>query len=161
MTTARYKWSGAGGIRGLKAQQVGEELERIRTLHNGRLTPKDVVQAAERKGSPLHRYFEWNDAKAGIKHRITQAGCLIRSIEVVVEVKKGPSRDYRAFVSVRRDKDRSYTSLGHALSDADMRKQLLAEAWREIEGWRKRYATLSEFTRVFRVIDKMPKPKGI
>lgn len=159
--TTKYAWAGAAGIRGLKAQQVGEEFERIRTRRNGRLTPDAVLDAAKDKKSPLHRYFDWDDKSAAGKYRINQAGMLIRSITVIVEVKKGPRQKFRAFVSVRRDKDRSYTSIGHAMSEAGLRKQVLHDAWAELEGWRKRYANLSEFAKVHTVIDTLKKPKGI
>jgi hypothetical protein len=161
MTKTKYVWSGGAGLRGLKAQQVGEELERIRTQHNGRLTGQDVVEAAQHSRSILRKYFEWDDKAAGAKHRLAQAGDLIRSIEVVVEVKKGPVKKLRAFVSVRRDKDRSYTSVGHAMSDEDLRIQVLTDAWGELEGWRKRYANLKEFAKVHAVIDRLKKPKGL
>lgn len=161
MSKTKYKWAGAEGIRGLKAQEVGELLESIRTRHNGRLTPELVLAAAEDKKSPLHRYFEWKDEKAAATWRKTQAGILIRSITIIVEVKKGPQPKLRAFVSVRRGADRSYTSIGHAMSDEDLRKQVLADAWNELEGWRKRYANLSEFAKIHAAIDRMKRPKGI
>ena len=158
----KYKWRGTQGIRGLKAQQIGEELERIRTHHNGRLTNADVVAAAEDKKSPLHKYFDWADKSAAGKYRIEQAGLLIRSIEVVVEVRKNQKpQQIRAFVSVKREKDRSYTSIGHAMSDEALKKQVLREAWEELEGWRKRFANLQEFARVHAAIDKLKKPKGL
>ncbi len=160
MSRTRYKWAGSEGIRGLKAQEVGEELERIRTINNGRLTADLVMEAAVDRKSPLHRYFEWRDDKAGISWRKTQASELIRSITIVVEVKKGPQPKLRAFVSVKRGKDRSYTSVAHAMSDADLRRQVLSDAWSELEGWRRRYANLKEFARVHAVIDRLTKPKA-
>lgn len=86
---------------------------------------------------------------------------LIRSVEVVVEVQKSKPTHLRAFVSVKRDSDRSYTSIGHAMSDEDLRKQVLADAWGELEGWRKRYANLTEFAKIHAAIDRLKKPKGI
>lgn len=161
MSGTKYKWAGSEGIRGLKAQQVGEALEDIRTHHNGRLTPELVVDAAKDKKSPLYRYFEWDDAKAGTNWRKTQASLLIRSITIVVEVKKGKQPKLRAFVSVKRGTDRSYTSIAHAMSDEDLRKQVLADAWNELEAWRTRYANLSEFAKIHAAIDRMKKPKGL
>ena len=48
---------------------------------DGRVLPDDVVAAAREKGSPLHKYFEWDDAKAGHAFRLEQARQLIRSVE--------------------------------------------------------------------------------
>jgi len=50
----------------------------------GRITPDAVVRQATDPESPLHRYFEWDDQKAGHSYRIDQARRLIRLIEVVV-----------------------------------------------------------------------------
>lgn len=46
----------------------------------GRLSPEIVVKAAENPESPLHQYFEWDDAKAARIHRLEQARRLIRVV---------------------------------------------------------------------------------
>lgn len=50
----------------------------------GRLTAEAVVSDATSKTSPLHRYFEWDDKKAGHQYRLEQARALIRRISVQV-----------------------------------------------------------------------------
>lgn len=148
-----YQWkSGAHVI--LDAQQAGEELERVRTAHNGRLTSEMVADAARPEDAPLHSAFEWDDAKAATKWRIEQAGYLIRSIEIIVDRENEEGAPIRAFVSVERDQDRSYTSTAHALADEELRKQVLGQAWKELEAWRRRHAELCEFARVFAEIDQ-------
>jgi hypothetical protein len=112
------------------AQVAGEELERIRVAHNGRLTQADVVTEARDKANPLHRAFEWNDKKAANEYRLTQAAYIIRSITVTQETDDEDAMPVRAFVNVQRDDDRSYTSVAHAMSDADLRAQVIAQAWR-------------------------------
>jgi len=153
----KYKWVSSSGVRNLKAQAVGEELERIRNGNNGKLRNADVIAAAKSNASPLYRYFDWDDTTAAAKWRLEQAGLLIRSVEVCVEISKGKSRDLRAFVSVTRDGDRSYTSISHAMSDADLREQVLADALRELQSWREKYASLSEFAKVHTAIDSLSK----
>ncbi|MEE2741122.1 MAG: hypothetical protein VYA35_07085, partial [Pseudomonadota bacterium] len=74
--------------------------------------------------------------------------------DVVIESKGGEKSPVRAFVSVKRDGDRSYTSVQHALSDSDLRAQVLASAWAELEAWRRRHAELIELAKVFAVIDQ-------
>ncbi|MDR6511455.1 hypothetical protein J2792_002327 [Novosphingobium capsulatum] len=147
-----YKWKSSGGL-ALPAQVVGEELERIRVANNGRLEGELVVERARDKANPLHPAFEWNDKKAAHAFRVDQARYLIRHIEVVV-AEKPDAPPTRAFVSVVRDKDRSYTSVQHAMSDEELRQQVLAQAWAELEAWRKRYAELAELADVFASIDK-------
>ncbi len=153
-----YKWKPGSRLK-INARVAGQELERIRTARNGRLTADDVLKEAKSKSSPLHGAFEWDNSKAAQQFRLQQAQYLIRSIEVVVaQSKKKPASNVRAFVSVRRDNDRSYTSIGHAMSDAELRQQVVAQALKELEEWRSRYEKLSEFSKIFAAIDKtLPK----
>lgn len=59
---------------------------------------------------------------------------------------------------MKRDNDRSYTSLAHAMSDKELREQVIAQAWKELQEWRRRYENLAEFSKVFGIIDRgMPK----
>lgn len=147
-----YKWK-TGSKAALPAQLVGDELERIRVRHNGRLESEMVVDAAREETSPLHPAFEWNDRRAAEKFRVEQAKYLIRSIEVVV-VDQPEAQPIRAFVSVVRDEDRSYTSVSHAMADPDLRQQVLSGALKELVAWRDRYAELVELASVFAAIDK-------
>lgn len=147
-----YQWKEGSRI-SIDAQAAGEEMERIRVVNNGRLDAKDVVIAAAEAASPLHEHFEWNDAAAAERWRLEQAGHLIRCITVEIGEHEG-TEPIRAFVSVVRDEDRSFTSIQHAMSDVDLRKQVISQAWTELEAWRKRHAELIEFARVFTAIDQ-------
>jgi len=147
-----YQWK-PGSRAELDAQAVGEELERIRTKHNGRLESEMVIEAARECGSPLHTAFEWNNKRAADAYRVDQARYLIRSIEVIVE-DQPDAKPVRAFVSVVRDQDRSYTSVSHALGDPELRRQVLLGALGELEAWRIRYAELVELANVFASIDE-------
>jgi len=149
-----YQWKTTGPAPSIDAQVAGEELERIRIRHNGRLESKSVVDAARPKDAPLHPAFEWNDKKAAENWRLEQASHMIRHIDVVIENGSEDVKPIRAFVSVKRDEDRSYTSVQHALSDAELRAQVVAQAWAELEAWRKRHAELVEFAAVFATMDQ-------
>lgn len=140
----------------VEAQVAGEELERIRVAHNGRLTQQDVVAEARDKANPLHKAFEWNDKRAATEYRLSQAGYIIRSITVATELEGDKeTAPVRAFVNVLRDDDRSYTSVAHAMSDTELRAQVIARAWKELEDWKARHAELVEFARLFSVIEDM------
>lgn len=147
-----YQWKPEARVK-IDAQTAGEELERIRVRGNGRLDAAHVVEASRPEDAPLHDHFEWNDQQAAEQYRIDQARYLIRSITVSVEPVE-ESRPVRAFVSVVRDEDRSYTSIAHALSDDDLRTQVLQRAWSELEAWRNRYAELIELADMFSAIDQ-------
>lgn len=150
-----YKWKPLTSI-AVDAQKAGEELERIRVSRNGRLVQEDVVAEARDKASPLHPAFEWSDRKAAHAYRLEQAGYIIRSITVIVTEPDQQEREpIRAFVNVQRDDDRSFTSIAHAMSDDELRAQVIARAWKELHDWRKRHAELVEFARLFTVIDEV------
>lgn len=147
-----YQWKNGSTCK-VDAQIAGEELERIRTRHNGRLDAKDVVEASRDPAAPLHDHFEWSDKKAASAYRVEQAKYVIRSVEVVVS-EEPDARPVRAFVSVVQEQDRSYTSVSHALSDADLRRQVLTKALQELDAWRERYAELVELANVFVAIEE-------
>lgn len=146
-----YRWK-VGPTPKAEAQDVGEEFERIRVYRNGRLDPRDVVEAAKSEASVLHSLFEWDDGVAAEKYRLDQARGTIRALEVVLEDTTIQAKPVRAFVSVVRDADRSYTSISHALSETELRRQVLEQALRELEAWRHRYAELVELAQVFAAI---------
>jgi hypothetical protein len=65
---------------------IRQELERIRLLHGGRLTPEAVVRAAKKAKNPLHREFDWNDARAAHRGRLDTARDLITTYVTVTVV---------------------------------------------------------------------------
>lgn len=148
-----YSWR-PGVSPAVPAQVAGEEMERIRVHNNGRLTQEDIVEAAKPKTAPLHPAFEWNDKKAAEQWRLEQASYMIRHIAVAVSG-SADRAPIRAFVNVTRDEDRSYTSIAHAMSDGELRHQVIAAAWKELEDWRKRHTELVEFARLFTVIEEL------
>jgi hypothetical protein len=79
---------------------------------------------------------------------------MIRHIGVVIEGADEDAPPIRAFVSVQRDEDRSYTSVAHAMADPDLRAQVVSQAWAELEAWRKRHAELIEFAKLFTAIEQ-------
>lgn len=148
-----YQWKSGAHFRG-DPQKAGEALEGIREKNGGFLTPQSVVVAATAKRSGLHGHFEWDDAKAAVKHRETQARELIRAVVVVLDEAK-PEEITRAFVNVAVDDDTPYTSIVTAMSDASMRGQVLAQARREFSAWQSRYEHLEELAEVFAAMDKV------
>lgn len=148
-----YQWKSGSHIR-IDAQAAGEEMEALRVRNNGRLDTEIVVQAAAAEDSPMHQHFEWDNDRAANAWRNGQAGHLIRCITVTIDKTNGEAAPIRAFVSVKRDEDRSYTSIQHAMSDNELRAQVVAAAWSELTAWRDRHAELVEFAQVFALIEK-------
>jgi hypothetical protein len=65
------------------AEAIGEIFNRIEVEENG-VVPHDVITAATDPSSVLHKYFTWDDKAAAHKQRLTEAGYVIRSMNMRV-----------------------------------------------------------------------------
>lgn len=96
--------------------------------NDGRITPEEVVAAAEDPSSPLHAEFLWDDTAAAKQHRLNQARALIRSVQVVIST---TTYDLRAPAFVRDPtlgRKQGYASLARLRSDEDIaREAVVAE----------------------------------
>ena len=123
-----YKWKNKS-MQKADPVLVGDELEQLRLKKKGYIQPKDVVaQAAKNKKSELHKCFEWDDTVAAGQYRIEQAKLIMRVIVKVVEY-NDDTVEVRCFESVQIECDEKtqhyYVSTADALSDVDMRKQVI------------------------------------
>lgn len=66
------------------SEEIIAELTRLAKANDGRLTPDNVVEAAQDEASPLHQCFEWDDDAAAHMFRVEQARRLIRGVRVDV-----------------------------------------------------------------------------
>ena len=122
----------------------------------GKLTPTIVLDEARDPGSPIHHRFEWDDAIAGERYRLHQAGGLIRSVRVAYAVdNEGREKSVRGWVSLHRsteDEDeepsRAYRPTAEIIEDPFARRLVLAEFEREWKSFRARYQHLKEFADV-------------
>jgi len=145
-----YKFK-SGTRLNVSAQAAGELCAELES--QGRLTPREVVDASRPEDAPLHVAFEWDDAVAAERYRETQASYIIRSIEVVLE---GSSKPTRGFVSLTVNKDeREYREINRVLSIRSERELLLEQAKRELMAFKSKYAVLEELADVFAAIDKV------
>ena len=143
-----YKFK-SGARCSVSAQVAGEECAKLEA--QGRLTPRNLVEESRPDDAPLHDCFEWDDETAAEKYREAQAGYIIRSIEVVTEEIKEPTR---AFVSiVKGNKPKPYKSIEVVLRNRDSREAMLDQALRELESFRHKYEQLSELAEVFSAIE--------
>ena len=147
-----YKWTTGSRVKA-DAQTVGEICEQLEK--NGGLTPKSLVDASRSEDAPLHNLFEWRDEIAAEKYRESQAGYLIRSIEVVTV---GTSEPVRAFMPVVIEQDsekKSYINIERAMSSNDTRKQVLDRALSELRAFKRKYQNFKELASVFKAIDSV------
>ena len=137
---------------------IGTELERLIDNNDQRLIPEKVVETAQNPMSPLHPLFEWDDAKAAQAHRIEQARHLLRSVQVTIITNKGQEITTRMTVTSERHKQPGkhyYSTTEYALSNEELRAQVLKQALLELAAFRRRYAELSELAQVFHIIQKV------
>lgn len=156
---AEYHWRDGmrqqAGARVVPVQVVGERLEQLREEADGLLTPDAVLDDAAAPESPLHAFFEWDDTEAARLHRLEQARGLIRSVVVRYRSNENEERSVRAFVNVTRDETPGYTTSVVAMSDADMRAQVIRKAWAELQAFRRKYRDLVEFGKIFTTMEEL------
>ena len=136
-----YNWKPGSHIK-LDPEQTGRIFEKI-AVRDGALTPAAVLNEAQKKSSPLHEYFVWDNSEAANRYRLKQAGHLIRCITVKIENVSSEPIITRAYVSLKNN-DGDYHAIADVLSDSEKRHRLMQQALDEIEWFQKKYQTLTE-----------------
>ncbi len=151
-----YRWKDGARFSKLDPQEVGEELDEIAAENEGALDPEDVVAKARPKKSLLHPViFELNEKQAAHQHRIDKARHLIRSVTVVYReaTEEEEEATTRAYEVVHRGTKR-YFGVFSIMASPDQRDLLVRTALRELHGWRKRYAGISELAAIHDALEK-------
>lgn len=119
------------------------QLLAIREEH-GSLTPVLLVDLARDPEHPLHSRFEWDDAIAGEKWRIEQAGQLLR---VTYNPIPGKASDLRAFQAVRGEDSPTseYVPTDEAFADPFTAELLLRQMKRDWQTFKRRYDSHAQF----------------
>lgn len=154
MNTMAYSWKPKVQMP-IPAQIVGERIEQIRVKRGGNLTPSDVVVDARQDHSPLHPCFEWDDHTAAEKYREDQARYLLRQIVVTIQKAESESYTVRAFVNLKDENSRSYTSVLTAMGDVEKRRQIIQQAWNELKAWKSRYQEYKELADIFAALESV------
>lgn len=125
---------------------VEHELQTIYNEH-GELLPETVLEAARPASSPLHAYFEWDDARAAHEHRLDQARRLIRSVKVVYAMDTdGRNKKVRRYHSVPGSENRPvYKDLDEIVHNPLHRQMLLRQMERDWRSFKSRYEHLDEY----------------
>ena len=145
----KYTFASGSRLKASKANVAGRELDRL-TKVNGGLTAKNVVDSARSRKSPLHDFFEWSDSVAAERYRHEQARHLMRCVVVMIDdVSIKTDKPIRAFIAFEKQPeslrdDGRYVAMHQILTDAELREQLVDEAFEELKRWEKRYNHLNE-----------------
>lgn len=134
------------------ADVVGKRIEELEKA-NGVCHPQLLVDDARPVASPLHPLFEWDNAKAAESYRVEQARGVLQAIRVVFEPGMNPAP---AFVHVRTEAEGpGYVSIIRAMSDAQMRAQVLNDALAQVEALKARYQGLEELRPIWRAAQRV------
>lgn len=129
------------------AKVVGEEFEKIEKEY-GKVTSDVILQKAEVEESPLHELFEWDDAVAGHKYRLSQATNII--INLACEVEEQPkAKPVRAYYNVSTDEKKGkFINMKTAFANPDTKDIILQRAKKELDAFVEKYENLTELSEV-------------
>lgn len=149
-----YKWKFQPKGK-VSAQIAGKCIEKITKKHKGRVTPKMILDEARMKKHPLHACFEWDDGIAAEKYREQQAQRILVQL-VIVERKEQDEKPIRvrAFMSVEENDSTHYTTFKRAMTNPQLRSQLLVQALAELNALKEKYSDLHELAGVFVAIGR-------
>lgn len=129
---------------------IRAELEACRK--DGLLKPEDVVARARRAQSALHACFTWDDGEAAAQYRLIEARNLIR-VHVIYEVEDhGPMPVYVSLTSDRVQHGGGYRALADVLSDADLYKQMMRDAFTQLNNMQQKYRRIRELEPVWKAV---------
>lgn len=100
--------------------------------------PKELLELAKPKTSPIHKFFDWDDASAAHKYRIRQARELINCLVVVIDQK--PVKAYHR-VYVEATNEKRYMDVQKVRNTPELWEQVLGNAMRDALAWKQRYET--------------------
>lgn len=155
-TNAGVKFKWAGGSFPVPADVVGRELQRLEVRPGDFHRTSDVLDAARHPDSPLHGCFTWDDEKAAEQHRMMQARGLLRSISVVIT--RGEEQEVRpVYLHLRDDDGPKYVRAERVATHADAMEAALHEALTALNGFKRRFAFLTELQPVFAAVSEVRK----
>ncbi len=128
-------------VREKKQVVVDREFDRIYEEH-GTVTTDLVLETARDSRSPLHDYFDWDDAVAGEKWRQAQALAMIMASKMVVilnEQQNGPPKAVASYPQVRRlipgYRGEGFKMRNETLSNDDSRKVFVERRLGVLRSW--------------------------
>lgn len=152
---SEYVWTNGACIKAA-AQEVGHEIERVQKVHGDRMTARIYVDAARPDDSPLHPTLEWDNLRAAELYREDQARHVLACIRIVEarDANGTPSKTIRAFVNlverVGNETQRHYVPMATVLADADLLRQAVEKAAKELAAFEDRYASFQMIADVAR-----------
>lgn len=145
------EWKLPGLFKGINAEEAWKELH-----GNGeKRTPQEIVDIARNPDSVIHNYFQWDDTIAAEEFRKEQAAKMERSFVLTKVVDDGEKVEKKVYRLVEVDSSRTsvYTPVIFTLRKEDEYADLLKRAKIELEGFVKRYHSLTELQEIIEDIE--------
>jgi len=140
------------------AQIIGKRINKIIEKNKLKeISSKELLEDAKNPESPIHKYFDWNNTEAAEKYRLYQARLIINHIEITITTPSQKEIPVRAFLNIKNKDDNSkrvYVTIEKALSEEDLRIQILKQALSEIKNWQRKYSIYTELSVIFNAIDE-------
>ena len=152
----KYSWRTSHNV---SADVVGKVMEEIEA-RDGEVTKEAFLEASRPEDSPTHKCFEWDDSVAAEKYRLNQAYHVILDLEVSVEEKTSPSPAFVNVIQKTSSESAKYKSLAVAMSDDEMRINVIRNALAEFKSVEKKYDHLMELSGIFTAIDSAERRYG-
>ena len=164
----KYAWRSGYSYR-VPASTVGGVLEKIEK-EKGQVTSEALLDYSRDEEAETHPLFEWDDSVAAEKYRLGQAGKIINQLEVElvyvplesteleVATREAAPISVSAFMNVAPRATRCsamFVSAEAAMSNKEMRKQVLANALQELQTFKRKYNNYKEFAEVFAAIQQV------
>jgi len=144
-----------------KAQIYGQHLDSLQA-ESGVLTPATVISDAKDKDSPIHSYFEWDNKKAGNKHRLHQARSLMNSILVKIVYPDNSESKIRKFHNItieyskeEKKSERGYVSVDVVVQSRELTAQVVEFARSELAAWSNRYRQYEKLQSFIDIVDNI------
>lgn len=142
----------------VKAEDAGAELERIQEKY-GEITPQILLDESRPVTSVMHKCYEWDDSKAAEKWRLQQSRMIMSCLTVTYEGYEPGSEELktievRAFQNVSQERNGRFIHVKAAMESQEYRDEIMRRALRELSEFRKKYADLSELSKVISMIDE-------
>jgi hypothetical protein len=127
-----------------QAQRYGERIASLRE-QSPQFTVDDVVNDARKSRSPLHDYFEWDDAVAAEMHRHSEALVLIRNIGKLTVTGEGQKSSVRMFWLIQAEDRQEIRTIDEVAARPVDAQAILVSLEADLVGRAARLRTLTEY----------------
>ena len=153
----KYSWRNVSYP--VKAEDAAAELHRIEQKH-GEVTPRNLLDESTPEDAVMHPCYEWDNEKAADKYRLWQSRSILSCLTVTyidVQAPEPKKIEVRAYQNVSEERNGRFINVQSAMEQTTTRDIVLMNAIKELQMFRKKYADLSELSKLIFIIDEIIK----